>query len=37
MHRLVIIDERSQLKGLMALSDILDYTLNSPLDGEGGE
>ncbi|KAI7181401.1 CBS-domain-containing protein [Hortaea werneckii] len=38
VHRLVIIDERSQLKGLMALSDILDYTLNSPLDGEeGGE
>ncbi|KAI7637318.1 CBS-domain-containing protein [Hortaea werneckii] len=35
VHRLVIIDERSQLKGLMALSDILDYTLNSPLDGEG--
>ena len=34
VHRLVIIDERSQLKGLMALSDILDYTLNSPLDGE---
>ncbi|KAI6820281.1 CBS-domain-containing protein [Hortaea werneckii] len=35
VHRLVIIDERSQLKGLMALSDILDYTLNSPLDGDG--
>ncbi|KAI6852163.1 hypothetical protein D0864_16465 [Hortaea werneckii] len=37
VHRLVIIDERSQLKGLMALSDILDYTLNSPLEGEEGE
>lgn len=31
VHRLVIIDEQSQLKGLLSLSDILDYTLNSPL------
>lgn len=31
VHRLVIIDEQNQLKGLLSLSDILDYTLNSPL------
>ncbi len=31
VHRLVVIDEASQLKGLLSLSDILDYTLNSPL------
>ncbi|KAK5118995.1 AMP-activated serine/threonine-protein kinase regulatory subunit [Meristemomyces frigidus] len=32
VHRLVVIDERNQLKGVLSLSDILDYTLNSPLD-----
>lgn len=31
VHRLVIIDERNQLEGVLSLSDILDYTLNSPL------
>ena len=31
VHRLVIIDESKQLKGLLSLSDILDYALNSPL------
>ncbi|KAK4541004.1 hypothetical protein LTR36_008373 [Oleoguttula mirabilis] len=31
VHRLVVIDEANQLKGLLSLSDILDYTLNSPL------
>lgn len=31
VHRLVVIDEQSKLKGLLSLSDILDYTLNSPL------
>ncbi|KAL9534055.1 5'-AMP-activated protein kinase subunit gamma [Sphaerulina musiva] len=31
VHRLVVIDEENQLKGLLSLSDILDYTLNSPL------
>ncbi|KAK5137286.1 hypothetical protein LTR08_000256 [Meristemomyces frigidus] len=34
VHRLVIIDEANQLKGLLSLSDILDYTLNSPLGDE---
>lgn len=34
VHRLVIIDEQNQLKGLLSLSDILDYTLNSPLGDE---
>ncbi|GAB7358106.1 hypothetical protein MBLNU230_g0266t1 [Neophaeotheca triangularis] len=34
VHRLVIIDDQSQLKGLLSLSDILDYTLNSPLGDE---
>ena len=33
VHRLVIIDEAKQLRGLLSLSDILDYTLNSPLGG----
>lgn len=39
VHRLVIIDENKQLKGLLSLSDILDYTLNSPLGDEqdGGD
>ncbi|KAK3680179.1 AMP-activated serine/threonine-protein kinase regulatory subunit [Recurvomyces mirabilis] len=32
VHRLVVIDERNKLKGVLSLSDILDYTLNSPLD-----
>ncbi|KAK4631018.1 5'-AMP-activated protein kinase subunit gamma [Fulvia fulva] len=36
VHRLVIIDEQNQLKGLLSLSDILDYTLNSPL-GDGND
>ncbi|KAK3113048.1 AMP-activated serine/threonine-protein kinase regulatory subunit [Teratosphaeriaceae sp. CCFEE 6253] len=36
VHRLVVIDEASQLKGLLSLSDILDYTLNSPL-GDGDD
>jgi len=31
VHRLVVINEANQLKGLLSLSDILDYTLNSPL------
>jgi 5'-AMP-activated protein kinase, regulatory gamma subunit len=31
VHRLVVIDENNQLKGVLSLSDILDYTLNSPL------
>lgn len=34
VHRLVVIDERSHLVGLLSLSDILDYTLNSPLEEE---
>lgn len=34
VHRLVVIDERSHLVGLLSLSDILDYTLNSPLEDE---
>ncbi|PPJ49709.1 hypothetical protein CBER1_02899 [Cercospora berteroae] len=36
VHRLVIIDENTKLKGLLSLSDILDYTLNSPL-GDGDD
>lgn len=36
VHRLVVVDEQRQLKGLLSLSDILDYTLNSPL-GDGDE
>ncbi|KAF2772920.1 CBS-domain-containing protein [Teratosphaeria nubilosa] len=35
VHRLIVIDEQSQLKGVLSLSDILDYTLNSPLGDEG--
>jgi 5'-AMP-activated protein kinase regulatory gamma subunit len=35
VHRLIIIDEAKQLKGVLSLSDILDYTLNSPLGDEG--
>ena len=34
VHRLVVIDELKQLKGLLSLSDILHYTLNSPLRDE---
>lgn len=34
VHRLIIIDEAKQLKGLLSLSDILNYTLNSPLGDE---
>ena len=37
VHRFVVIDEQRMLKGLLSLSDILDYTLNSPLPGEGDE
>lgn len=36
VHRIVIIDESRQLVGLLSLSDILDYALNSPLPEEGG-
>ncbi|KAM0700760.1 hypothetical protein Q7P35_012481 [Cladosporium inversicolor] len=32
VHRLIVIDERSHLVGVLSLSDILDYTLNSPLE-----
>ncbi|QIW95365.1 hypothetical protein AMS68_000883 [Peltaster fructicola] len=31
VHRLVVVNEDRQLVGLLSLSDILDYTLNSPL------
>lgn len=31
VHRLVVIDENKQLKGVLSLSDILEYTLNSTL------
>ena len=34
VHRLVIVDETKQLKGVLSLSDILSYTLNSPLADE---
>lgn len=34
VHRLVVIDEEGQVKGLLSLSDILDYTLTSPLGDE---
>ncbi|KAF2486157.1 hypothetical protein BDY17DRAFT_320973 [Neohortaea acidophila] len=34
VHRLIIIDENKQLKGLLSLSDILHYTLNSPIGDE---
>ncbi|WPG99247.1 Hypothetical protein R9X50_00205800 [Acrodontium crateriforme] len=37
VHRLVIIDGANQLKGVLSLSDILDYTLNSPLGDEEEE
>ena len=37
VHRLVIIDEQKQLKGLLSLSDILGYALNSPLPDDGDE
>ncbi|KAF2859220.1 hypothetical protein K470DRAFT_259102 [Piedraia hortae CBS 480.64] len=32
VHRFVVIDMHTQLKGLLSLSDILNFTLNSPLD-----
>ncbi|OQO14186.1 hypothetical protein B0A48_01062 [Cryoendolithus antarcticus] len=35
VHRLVVIDENTRLVGLLSLSDILDYTLNSPLGDDG--
>lgn len=34
VHRLVVIDEGAQLKGVLTLSDILEYVL---LEGEEGE
>jgi CBS domain-containing protein len=34
VHRFVIIDEESKLKGVLTLSDILEYTL---LEGEENE
>ena len=34
VHRLVVIDENSKLKGLLTLSDILEYIL---LEGEDQE
>jgi CBS domain-containing protein len=34
VHRLVILDEQKQLQGVLSLSDILGYALNSPL-GDG--
>ncbi|KAK3700806.1 AMP-activated serine/threonine-protein kinase regulatory subunit [Vermiconidia calcicola] len=37
VHRLVIIDEAKQLKGVLSLSDILDYTLNSSLGDDGSQ
>lgn len=37
VHRLVILDEQKQLKGLLSLSDILGYALNSPLPEDGDE
>lgn len=37
VHRLVVIDENKQLRGVLSLSDILEYTLNSDLgDDDGG-
>lgn len=35
VHRLIIINEAKQLKGVLSLSDILEYTLNSPIGDEG--
>lgn len=37
VHRLIIIDEQKQLRGLLSLSDILGYALNSPLGDESDE
>jgi Mg/Co/Ni transporter MgtE len=34
VHRLVIIDDAKKLQGVLSLSDLLDYTLNSPLGDE---
>lgn len=34
VHRFVVIDENSHLKGVLTLSDILEYVL---LEGEGDE
>ena len=34
VHRFIIVDEQSKLKGVLTLSDILDYTL---LEGEENE
>ncbi|KAF2719794.1 CBS-domain-containing protein, partial [Polychaeton citri CBS 116435] len=37
VHRLVVIDDNGRLQGVLSLSDILDYTLNSPLGDEDDE
>lgn len=34
VHRFVVIDENSQLKGMLTLSDILDYILLEGVDGD---
>jgi len=34
VHRFVIIDEHSQLKGMLTLSDILDYILLEGVDSD---
>lgn len=34
VHRFIVVDESSHLKGILTLSDILDYIL---LEGEGEE
>lgn len=34
MHRFIVIDEENKLKGVLTLSDILEYTL---LEGEENE
>ena len=37
VHRLVVIDEHKQLKGVLSLSDILEYALNSSLGDDENE
>jgi len=34
VHRFVVIDENSHLKGMLTLSDILDYILLEGVDGD---
>lgn len=34
VHRLVVIDERNRLKGVLTLSDILEYILLEGVDGD---